>query len=46
MKLSGIHHIAIICSDYAISKDFYVNILGFEILHEIYRKKDSRINWI
>lgn len=34
-----IHHIAIICSDYEKSKDFYVNKLGFEILAEVYRKE-------
>ncbi|SOD11714.1 VOC family protein [Pedobacter xixiisoli] len=34
-----IHHIAIICSNYEISKDFYVNKLGFEVLAEIYREE-------
>ncbi|WP_439259416.1 SMU1112c/YaeR family gloxylase I-like metalloprotein [Lonepinella sp. BR2930] len=33
----GFHHIAIIASDYAKSKDFYVNILGAKILAETYR---------
>jgi glyoxylase I family protein len=37
--LKKIHHIAIICSDYEKSKDFYVNKLGFEILAEVYRKE-------
>lgn len=32
-----IHHIAIICTDYEVSKDFYVNKLGFEVLGEVYR---------
>ncbi|MFF5380431.1 SMU1112c/YaeR family gloxylase I-like metalloprotein [Pedobacter suwonensis] len=32
-----IHHIAIICSDYERSKDFYVNKLGFTVLAEVYR---------
>ena len=32
-----IHHIAIICSNYEKSKDFYVNQLGFKILAEFYR---------
>lgn len=37
-----IHHIAIICSDYQVSKDFYVNKLGFEVLAEVYRaERDS-----
>lgn len=38
MKLDKIHHVAIIASDYAKSKDFYVNKLGFEILRENYRE--------
>lgn len=37
--LKKIHHIAIICSDYKKSKDFYVNKLGLEILAEVYRKE-------
>lgn len=35
--LNRIHHIAIICSNYEISKDFYVNKLDFEMLAEVYR---------
>lgn len=34
-----IHHIAIICSDYARSKDFYVEKLGFTVLAEVYREE-------
>jgi glyoxylase I family protein len=34
-----IHHIAIICSDYEVSKDFYVNKLGFEVMAEVYREE-------
>ena len=37
MKLNKIHHIAIICSDYERSKEFYVNILGLKIIKETYR---------
>jgi glyoxylase I family protein len=37
--LKSIHHIAIICSDYNKSKDFYVNILGLKIINETYRKE-------
>jgi glyoxylase I family protein len=37
--LEGIHHIAIICSDYAVSKYFYTEILGFTILKETYRQE-------
>lgn len=36
---SKIHHIAIICSNYAVSKRFYTEILGFEIIKEVYRKE-------
>ena len=32
-----IHHIAIICSDYQVSKRFYTEILGLNIIREIYR---------
>ena len=32
-----IHHVAIICSDYERSKDFYVSGLGLRILNEVYR---------
>ena len=40
--LKNIHHIAIICSDYERSKDFYTRILGLEILQEVYRaERDS-----
>ncbi|WP_421940196.1 SMU1112c/YaeR family gloxylase I-like metalloprotein [Pedobacter sp.] len=34
-----IHHIAIICSDYVRSKDFYVEKLGFTVLAEVYREE-------
>ncbi len=33
-----IHHVAIICSDYARSKHFYTEILGFEVIEETYRE--------
>ena len=35
--LNRIHHVAIICSDYNRSKDFYVNVLGLTIVAEAYR---------
>ena len=38
MKLSKIHHIAVIGSDYHLSKDFYVNKLGFSVIRENYRE--------
>ena len=37
MQLTHIHHIAIICSDYARSKDFYTRILGLELIRETWR---------
>ncbi|WP_243388145.1 VOC family protein [Bacillus kexueae] len=39
MLLSSIHHVAIICSNYEKSKQFYVDILGLEVIHEEYRKE-------
>jgi glyoxylase I family protein len=42
MHLEKIHHIAIICSNYQKSKQFYTEILGFTIVQEIYRaERDS-----
>jgi glyoxylase I family protein len=35
--IKSIHHIAIICSDYEISKKFYTEILGLGIIAEHYR---------
>jgi glyoxylase I family protein len=37
MQAVEIHHVAIICSDYQKSKQFYVEVLGFPILQETYR---------
>ncbi len=39
MLLKKIHHVAIICSDYEKSKDFYVRVLGLTPVREIYRKE-------
>ena len=33
-----IHHIAIICSDYEVSKKFYTEVLGLNIVREVYRE--------
>lgn len=42
LELKGVHHIAIICRDYAISKAFYTEVLGLTILQETYREaRDS-----
>jgi glyoxylase I family protein len=37
LKLNGIHHIAIICSDYQRSKQFYCDVLGLKIVREVFR---------
>jgi len=37
MKLQSIHHVAIICSDYQKTKQFYTTILGLEAVAENYR---------
>ena len=37
MYLAKQHHIAIICSDYAKAKEFYIDKLGFELIREVYR---------
>ncbi len=50
MHVTGIHHVAIICSDYARSKQFYSEVLGFAVIQETYRatresyKLDLRVN--
>ncbi|MCJ0975655.1 VOC family protein [Pseudomonas sp. PS1] len=35
--LRSIHHAAIICSDYAVSKRFYTEVLGLTVIAEHYR---------
>lgn len=37
LQLSSVHHIAIICSDYQKSKAFYTEVLGLQIIREVYR---------
>lgn len=42
MKINSIHHIAVIAGNYEESKRFYTEVLGFEILNEVYRaERDS-----
>ena len=42
MNLTSVHHVAIICSDYSLSKKFYTDILGLEVIREVYRaERDS-----
>ncbi len=37
LELKGVHHIALICSDYVRSKTFYTDVLGFTIVEETFR---------
>lgn len=37
LRLLGIHHVALIASDYARSKRFYTEVLGLPVVHEQYR---------
>ena len=39
MKILRTHHVAIICSDYTRSKYFYTQVLGLEIVSEVYRQE-------
>jgi len=43
MNLTKVHHVAIIGTDYEKSKHFYVDLLGFEVIREIYR--EHRDDW-
>lgn len=50
LKLNKVHHIAIICSNYAVSKQFYTETLDLEIIKETFRaerqsyKLDLKVN--
>jgi glyoxylase I family protein len=37
LNLQAIHHVAIICSDYEVSKKFYTETLGLKIIAEHFR---------
>lgn len=37
--LRGLHHAAIICSDYTASRAFYVDVLGLRVVAEHYRSE-------
>ena len=39
LQINKIHHIAIICSNYEVSKHFYTKILGLTIVREVYREE-------
>ena len=37
LKIAGVHHVAIICSNYEESRRFYSEMLGLTIISETYR---------
>jgi glyoxylase I family protein len=42
MNIQRMHHVAVICSDYERSKHFYAEVLGLEVVREVYRaERDS-----
>jgi glyoxylase I family protein len=41
MFLKKQHHIAVIASDYAKAKEFYIDKLGFELVQEFYRPQQN-----
>ncbi|KQN58223.1 VOC family protein [Erwinia sp. Leaf53] len=43
LTLTKVHHVAIIASDYHVSKVFYTKILGFTLMGEVYR--EARDSW-
>lgn len=42
-NITGVHHVAIICSDYQRSKKFYTQVLGLSVVAEHYR--EHRKSW-
>ncbi|CNI59703.1 VOC family protein [Yersinia vastinensis] len=43
LAIRRVHHIAIIGSDYQVSKQFYCEVLGFTLASEVYR--EERDSW-
>ncbi len=41
--LLAVHHIAIICTNYSRSKTFYTDVLGLQVIREVYR--EERDSW-
>ncbi|TPI20230.1 VOC family protein [Mesorhizobium sp. B4-1-1] len=41
--LDAIHHVALICTDYDRSRRFYVELLGLDLIREVYR--EDRQSW-
>ena len=44
MYLEHQHHIAIICSDWEKTREFYVEKLGFDLIREVYRPENG--DWL
>jgi glyoxylase I family protein len=43
LNIQAIHHVAILADNYELSKQFYTEVLGFEIIAEVYR--EERQSW-
>ena len=41
LQLNKVHHIAIICSDYQRSLDFYTRVVGCQVMAEHWREDNS-----
>jgi glyoxylase I family protein len=39
MEIEAIHHVAILTTDYEVSKRFYIDVLGFKPLQETFREE-------
>ncbi len=37
LHLDHVHHIAIICTNYEVSKQFYTDVLGLTVIREVFR---------
>lgn len=37
LGVTGLHHVAVIASDYARSRHFYVEVLGLRVVNEVFR---------
>jgi glyoxylase I family protein len=43
VKIAAFHHVAVICSDYVRSRDFYTRVLGLAVIAENFR--EERGSW-
>lgn len=39
LNLKAAHHVAIICSNYSASKKFYTEVLGLQVISEVFREE-------